>query len=155
DDANRLVETDEYKTSTQAALGAQTIVVYEQAHNRVVKKGPRIDNGAPIETISQYDSLGRLIDLSIKSPSLAQPYGTSEVLQQHNEYDAGGNVVLTSDGNGNATKPVFDGANRKVAMIEGYGSAVAAATTYTYDRVGDLVSIRAARVHAAPSQAFP
>ena len=150
---NRLIETDEYDAF--GTLQATTKVEYLDAENQVIQVGPRSVGGALVETITQNDSLGREVSQSVENSSLAGEYGTSTVVLVQNVYDGDGNLVLTVDADGNETKYVYDGANRQIEMIEGYGSTVQAATNYTYDKVGDLVSVKDARPHGGPTQAFP
>ncbi len=150
---NRVLETDEYDAS--GALQTTTNEEYLDARNQVVQLGPRYVDGSLVDTITQNDSLGRMVSQSVENPSLAAEYGTNTVVLVQNQYDGDGNLVLTTDADGNQTMYVYDGANRQVQMIEGYGSAVQATTTYTYDNAGDLVSVKDGRPHGPPTQPFP
>ncbi len=140
---NRLVETDEYDSSE--VLQATTTYVYDDAQNQTIVEGPREVDGSPIEIITQNDSLGRLISESVSNPTLSGEYDASVVTLEQKQYDGDGNLVMSTDADGNVTKYVYDGANRQVEMIQAFGSPVQATTTYTYDKVGDLVSVKDAR----------
>ena len=129
--------------------------VYNDANNQVIEEGPRYVAGAPIDVTLQNDSLGRVVSQSVGNASLAGEYGTSAVTVEQSQYDGDGNLVLNTDADLNETKYVYDGANRQIQVIQGYGSSVQATTTYTYDKVGDTVSVKDARSHAAPSLTFP
>ena len=150
---NRPIQTDEEDST--GTLQSTTKEAYLDADNQDVVTGPRSVGGAPIVSVTQNDSLGRVVFQSVENPSLSAEYATTTVVQVQNVYDGDGNLVMTTDANNNQTKYVYDGANRQIQMIEGYGSTVQAATTYTYDKAGDLVSIKDARPHGAPTQPFP
>src|SRR5205823_4214468 len=55
-------------------------------------------------------------------------------------YDLAGNVLSTTDANGNTTSYGYDALNRVVQQISGFGSAVASTATMLYDKVGNLLS---------------
>ena len=150
---NRVIETEEYDNT--GALQATTVDVYNDARNQVVQEGPRSDGGALIDTITQNDSLGRLVSQAVSNASLSGEYGTSVVTLVQNQYDGDGNLVATFDADGNETTYTYDGANRKTSMTVAAGTSVAATTRYAYDAVGDLIAVQGPRVHAAPSQSFP
>src|SRR5262249_13090869 len=126
-------------------------VDYLDALNQVVEIDRR-----HARIIHQNDALGREIRLSVQDPALAQQYGTDTVvLVQLKQYDGNDNLTLTVDAQGNKTQFDYDGADRKAHMVEGLGSAVEATTTYTYDKVGDLVSAKDGRPHGGPTHEFP
>jgi RHS repeat-associated protein len=155
DALNRRVQTDEYDSAGSPTPEATTVEQYDDARLRTVQVGPRSVGGAPVETITQSDSLGRVVSQSVSNPSLAGEYGSSVITLSRNQYDGDSELVLTTDADGNQTKFVYDAAGRRVQVIEGYGSPVEAATVYTYDKAGDVVSVKDARPHDGPSQPFP
>ena len=69
-------------------------------------------------------------------------------------YDQDRNRVTATDPNGNQTKYVYDGGNRMTQEIDGYGSPIAATTTFGYDKVGNLIWTKDGRAHGVPSQSF-
>ena len=147
DDINRVTlaeESDSPGGPTRTTL--QTI--YNDAQNQLIQ----IDRRGT-ETIEQYDSLGRLITVTRRHADLAQPYGSAEVVLEHHKYDGNGNQVLFIDAEGNQTKSVYDGADRVTDVIAAYGSAVAGVTHITYDRVGNVRTVKDPRPHApAPGE---
>ncbi len=151
---NRSIEVDEDGTTGSAIT--TTYEEYRDAQNQIIDVGPRKIGIELISTIHQNDSLGRLISLSVQNGSLALEYGTDEVTLERNNYDGDGNVTVATDALGNLTNSVYDGADRLLSMTEGANDlGVAGTTHYTYDKVGDLVSVQGPRVHGAPTQAFP
>jgi RHS repeat-associated protein len=150
---NRLKETDEFDAS--GTLQVTTTNTYRDAHNQVVQDGPRMVGGALVEGITQNDSLGRVIALSVLHPSLAASYETSQVTLLQLQYDGDGNLILSTDGDGHQTRNEYDGAERQVALIEGYGSAVQSTTSFRYDNADDLVAVKNGRPHGGPTQLFP
>jgi YD repeat-containing protein len=63
------------------------------------------------------------------------------VAQTDNTYDQDGNLLSTTDGDGNVTVFAYDGAGRKTSETQGYGTAQAATTTYVYDDDGNLIEL--------------
>ena len=99
-----------------------------------------------IETIEQYDSLGRLTKISRKDPGMEAYYDPEggEVVVQQTFYDGDNNVVMTISGSGTdvtTDKYMYDAANRQMEMKEGFGSSVEADTFYFYDKVGNLETV--------------
>ena len=151
---NRVIETEEYDAS--GVLQATTARSVQRCpRNQVVEESPRIDAGVPIDTITQNDSLGRLISQAVSNPSLSSEYSTSVVTLVRNQYDGDSNLVATTDADGNETTYSYDGLNRQITMTVAANSPVAATTKYAYDAVGDLIAVQGPRSHAGPSQSFP
>jgi len=141
DDLNRLILTEEGDpTTTRTTMS----VDYQDDRNRVITTDRR-----GIETIVQNDSLGRRVRVSRKDPGLAADYGTTQVVLLETEYDGNSNKTFVRDAEGNETKFLYDGANRQVEMITGFGSSVEATTKYTYDDVGNLLTVKDARATGA------
>ena len=153
DALNRVTTRDEFDRAN--TLQASTTYRYLDARNQFVQVGPRTLNGQAVETIAQSNSLGRMISLSVQHPSLATQYGTSKVTLVQLRYDGNGNLVLATDADLNQTAYAYDGVDRQVLVTAGVGSPEQATTSYTYDKVGDLVSVKDGRQHAAPTLAFP
>ncbi|CAB5137262.1 hypothetical protein D3OALGB2SA_4008 [Olavius algarvensis associated proteobacterium Delta 3] len=141
DDLNRLILTEEGDpTTTRTTMS----VDYQDDRNRVITTDRR-----GIETIVQNDSLGRRVRVSRKDPGLAADYGTTQIVLLETEYDGNSNKTFVRDAEGNETKFLYDGANRQVEMITGFGSSVEATTKYTYDDVGNLLTVKDARATGA------
>jgi len=87
-------------------------------------------------TTYNYDGLDRLISSSVSLGS----QGTATTQYQ---YDGNGNVVMTTDPDGNKTYEYYDALNRKVAEV----NAVGVLSTWTYDTDGNVLS---ARTYATP-----
>ncbi len=58
--------------------------------------------------------------------------------------------MVVVDPNGHATESVFDGAGRRVLETRGVGTAVAATTTFTHDKVGNVVETKGPRKTGRP-----
>ena len=55
-------------------------------------------------------------------------------------YDEAGNVLTTTNGDGDVTANTYDG-NQLASTTVGYGTSAAATTSYTYDENGNIASI--------------
>jgi RHS repeat-associated protein len=71
---------------------------------------------------------------------LIEAYGTSLQRTTTTVYDAIGDVVSTTDPNGNITSHAYDQVGRETKTIEGYGSSVATTATMIYDSASNLLS---------------
>ncbi|MBX2997110.1 MAG: Ig-like domain-containing protein [Caldilineaceae bacterium] len=140
DSLNRLVKTEEFdgEGDPQGTIAMQ----YLDADRQTIQTDRR-----GIETITQQDALGRVIETRRRGLDMAAHYGASEIRLERYEYDGVGNVVLYTDANGNQARSVYDGANRKIRHIEGVGTPVEATTTWTYDNVGNILTVKDGRVH--------
>src|SRR5439155_26402412 len=103
-----------------------------------------------VDTITQMDPLGRVRRGSKRDPGLAAIYGASEIPIEERLFDASGNVVQTTDANGNITRVVFDAAERRTSITESVGSPVQAATACAYDGVGNVLTVKDGRATGAP-----
>jgi YD repeat-containing protein len=80
---------------------------------------------------------------------MAVHYGANEVLLETFEYDGNSNKTAFIDGQGNRVTYAYDGADRQIAVMEGAGSPVAATTTTTYNKVGNILTVKDGRNHGA------
>ena len=120
------------------AAGNTRQTVYEDGLNRqteIDKKG--------IQSRYQYDPLERLIQVT---NSLAAP-DSFDIVSETNFYRGDNNLLERIDGNGNVTRLEYDAAGRKITDINGFGTALEARTTYTYDRADRILSVKSARDH--------
>jgi YD repeat-containing protein len=140
DAINRPTRIDEY--DNQGVFQTRVTTVYEDEKNRILN----IDRRG-ITTINQNDSRGRLVELSRQHPDLLDRYNTNTVVLATHAYDGNNNKVRSIDAQGNITTYEYDGADRMTRMTEGFNSPVAAVTTYTYDRVNNLLTVKDAREH--------
>lgn len=100
-------------------------------------------SGTSRETVSSYDALDRLTDVSIAGQLVGSWNGTSYVtstaaLVTHYQYDAAGNVVRTQDPAGGEVFAYYDRAGRKVAEADQEQYL----TVWTYDGQGNVLSER-------------
>jgi YD repeat-containing protein len=99
-------------------------------------------SGAPEQqTISYtYDLDNRQLSQSevvyVGSAQTVPPSAATTTATQSVTYDALGNVILTTDANGNKTYDYYDGANRKIAEVAASG----ALTTFAYDHKDNVVA---------------
>lgn len=56
-------------------------------------------------------------------------------------YDSNGNVTQQIDGLSHTTRYQYDGLDHKTTMTSAYGDALAKTTTYTFDQVGNLLTV--------------
>ena len=138
DAINRLVHVREYDDA--GTFQTEMITTYEDAAQTITGTDRR-----GIKTITQNDSVGRQVRLTRMHPDLEAFYGTAEVVLQETEYDGNNNVTLVRDAQGNQTKYDYDGDNRPIEIIAGFGSPVHASTRSTYDDVGNLLTVKDAR----------
>ncbi len=146
DAINRLVLTQEgFETACSGSAQSVLRVEYQDQDNRVEETDRR-----GIKTIRQLDALQRLVQLRRSGLDMAAHYGSDPVLLETHEYDGNGNKTAFVDGRENRTVYVYDGADRQRTATEGKGSHVEATTAYTYDKVGNLltVTIKDGRPHA-------
>ncbi len=140
DPINRLIETRELDAG--GALQTTISTAYEDGHNRVIENDRR-----GTDNVRLLDSRGRLIQFSRRHPDLAAVYGTDEVILENYQYDGNNNQTLFIDAAGNQTAYQYDPADRMTIETAGFGSAVASATTYTYDSVNNVLTIKDGRDH--------
>ncbi len=99
---------------------------YEDTLNRRTEKDRR-----RIERVTQMDPLGRVVSVTRAGVTL-----------ETNGYDGNGNKVSAKDAEGKETHFAYDAANRLSGRIDGFGSAVAATTTFSYDKNGNQTEER-------------
>jgi RHS repeat-associated protein len=145
DAINRLDNTLEF--DKDGAQKSETKIKYVDSANRV-----EVTDRNGVVRIEEKDMLGRALRISRNHSSLGSDYvtGAFGVLLQSFEYDDNGNVVNSYDANLNRTEFEYDGANRKVKMIEGADDSVSRGTTqYSYDGVGNLKTVKDGRSSGA------
>ena len=114
-----------------APFSSQTVVTsYNDAGNSRSVKDKRGN-----VTVTQMDPLGRVITVT-----------RANVTLERNTYDGNGNKTLAIDAEGRQTKfDKYDAANRLRVRIDGFGSADAAVTSFTYDKSGNVTTERDGR----------
>ena len=127
DGLNRLTKV------TDARL-QEIVTVYDDALRRVTETDKR-----NLVRTTELDSLGRLISVT-----------RSGVLLEQHEYDGNNNRVLSTDANMNQTQFSYDGANRLIVRTDGLGSDEETATTFKYDRIGNLLEEKDGRLTGRP-----
>ncbi|MES9948135.1 MAG: calcium-binding protein, partial [Candidatus Thiodiazotropha sp.] len=111
--------------STTDALGHATLSQYDDAGSRVIT---RLANG--LTTTQVFDSRGLLISEQQSSPD-ATPLGTTTY-----QYDAAGQLRVTTDPTGRKTHMLYDELGRQIAAVDASG----ALTEYIYDDNDQLVN---------------
>ncbi len=138
-----------YTATTFDANGnVSSVRVYETAVGVPADGGsqeeaPAAPAGAFRETTYTYDNVNRMIGSSVAGVKTGSFNGTSWVsatsaITTAFEYDAAGNVVKTTDANGNTTWSYYDVAGRKIAQVDGEGYR----TDWTYNADGNVLSER-------------
>jgi YD repeat-containing protein len=140
DRINRLVDTREFDLTRSRRTALHTDYLDEQ--NRVEETDRR-----GIRMLRQLDALQRLVQLRRASLDMAAHYSADQIRLETHEYDGNDNKIAFIDGQGNRTEQTYDGADRRVTMTEGAGSLVAATTTYAYDNVNNLRTVKDGRTH--------
>ena len=123
DDLNR-------RTSVTDALSGVSSVTYDLVGNVVSATDPlgRI-------TVTEYDALNRRTVVHLPDPDGAIGPRAPPTLRF--DYDAVGNLVATTDPNGNVTRFDYDSLNRPTSVTD----ALLKVTSSVYDAVGNLVSV--------------
>jgi RHS repeat-associated protein len=138
DAINRLVETRVFDT------GGTLQETERVAYNDTTRKVTTTD-GRGIQRIEETDALGRRVRLSATRSDMDDYYASGTVILEEYEYDGNNNQTLIRDGLGNETLYIYDPLNRRERMVEGYGSDVEATTTFTYDRAGNVLTVKDGR----------
>ncbi len=113
-----------------------TTTVYDAANNLLSETTGQSTTSsyAHASTTSYaYDALSRVVQTILGYGSSAQSSSTVA-------YDAGGNVVSSTDGVGDVTSYSYDPLSRLVAEVAAYGTSVAVTATMLYDAAGNLLS---------------
>ncbi len=97
---------------------------------------------AGLTTLTTHDGLGRAVRVERSGTG---DDGAKLTAADVSEFDAAGNLTLKTDANGHATRYELDGLGRKVAETLADGTAVAARTTSTYDKVGNRLEVKGPR----------
>jgi YD repeat-containing protein len=141
------------------ALGTLTSSTYDAAGNKLTDKVygdflaslPSTPGGSPPNPIDSsnyrqtsyaYDLLNRLTSTSIAGALVGSWNGTTGVTTATQTvsssliYDANGNVVKSTDANGNATFTYYDSLGRKTVQVD----ALNYVTKWTYDAEGNVLS---------------
>jgi RHS repeat-associated protein len=140
---NRVVEVREFEAGGTVAT-RRRVVIRDDLRQRfdIDRRG--------FTNIVHFDSLGREIRRERSGPGLLAQYGSDPLLLETREYDGNGNVVRVRDGRGSVSRQDFDGADRRVATVEGEGSPVESITRYGLDGVGNIVTVKDGRAHGGP-----
>lgn len=141
DGLNRLLTQHEFDGT--GTLRTSLTNTFQDAFNRRVMTDRR-----GLQTIVQVDALGRELEVLRSGGDLALRYGSDPVRLQFNAYDESSNLVRSEDADGRVTTHEYDAAERRTRTTEGAGTPVAAATEYTYDAVGNLLTSKDGRSHS-------
>ncbi|HEY6871527.1 MAG TPA: Ig-like domain-containing protein [Geobacteraceae bacterium] len=144
DDVNRLVVTHEYDLAGNEASRLKTDYL-DDLDRRVDYDRYTGTTPSSLQTITQLDPLGRVRQVSKKHADLASRYGSDTVTAETTAYDENGNKVRVTNANGHVTSLVYDDADRLAQKVEGDGTADAGTTTYSYDKVGNLLTVKGPR----------
>lgn len=95
-------------------------------------------NALDVTTINVYDNLDREIETIQPDPATGQTsQGDATCPKTYVGYDANGNVVSTTDANGNTTTYAYNLAGQQTAVTDALGDT----TTTVYDAVGNVLSV--------------
>lgn len=142
DEINRLTLTEEYDGTQTSVPRSSFAVAYADEQRQMVETDRR-----GMQTISQNDALGRLLELRHAALDMALYYGQAQVVLERYAYDGNNNVVAFYDGQNNLTTWEYDSLDRKHVQTDGAGSPVEATTTWTYDSVGNVLTEKDGRAH--------
>lgn len=140
DRLHRPLRTAEF--GTNATAQTVTSVEYRDTQRAVVTTDPR-----GLRTVVEKDALDRPIRTLRSGGDLAARYGRDPLITEERGFDASGNLVRVTDGDGRVTEHRYDGADRRIETTTGAGSPVAGTRTFTLDKVGNAIGIKDARVH--------
>lgn len=157
DDQGRLSETD-YPD------GSKTAATYDANGNRLTSTNRYTDASNKRVTGYAYDSLGRLIQSGLVSPSLPILPGTAgtpnflkdgsgKPIFTSTSYDDLGQVFAETDENGNTTQSQYDALGRKVLSLDAVSVAMGQwqqnrpSTAYVYNEDGTEQSVTDANGH--------
>jgi len=140
DALNRQVQIREFDVSGALASSFQSEYIDEQ--NQVKATDRR-----GIVRMNQMDGLGRVMQTGVSDLGLVAHYGAADVTLETYEYDENSNKTLFKDALGNETRWIYDSLDRQESVIEGFGSPVVATTTYTYDNVKNVLTVKDGRDH--------
>ncbi len=131
DALNRVIQEVDAATTSVATT---TTMAYDAAGDLLSVTTGQSTTLAHLSTTSYaYDALGRMTQE-------VDGYGSGFPSTLGTAYDAAGDVLSTTDGNGNVTRYGYDPLYRVTEEIGGYGSPVATTATLAYDAAGDLLS---------------
>jgi RHS repeat-associated protein len=119
------------------AVASTATMIYDLAGNLLSETTGQSTTTAyaHVETVTyQYDALNRQTE-EIGAYGISGQQSTSTTA-----YEKAGNVLSTTDPNGNVTSYAYDALNRQTQVIQGYGSSVASTATMIYDAAGNLLS---------------
>lgn len=141
DALNRLVWTRELDFDDQQR--SEIKIEYLDSDRQIIETDRR-----GVKTITQQDGLGRTLEVRRTGLDMAEHYGNSVITVERYQYDGNSNIVFFTDGRGNVTQYVYDGANRRTMEVSGYGTALAAQTRTYYDNMGNVLAVKDGRIHA-------
>ena len=127
------------------SMERQYVTVYDATGNVLVEQNPSgaIGSGEFVQTVHEYDRFGRIVKTTLPDPD-GIPGGATGLASEVNTfaYDASGNLVSQTNGEGETTHSAFDSQGRKISQTDGNGDV----TRYRYDSEGNLIAV----IDAAP-----
>ena len=125
DAVNRPVAQRDYEG---VSVKYATSTRYDDVNRKVTQKDRN-----NVDTVATSDGRGRVVQTT--------RFGVTN----RTTYDGLDQVVTQTDANGHVTKMEYDGASRVTQKTLGFGTSDAAATAFTYDAVGNLLTAKSAR----------
>ena len=141
DKLNRLVKMEQREDEGAQVLETTT-TVYDDKANTATTTDPLM-----VVTVDQFDALGRLVSETKSNPDFGKEYGSPTLTVLVKTYDKDGNVASVTDANQHTTTYEYNSLNLVSKMTEAAGTPDEGVTTYTYDLVGNLLTVTGPRAH--------
>ncbi len=135
------------KTEYREDEGSEVLQTIETAYDDKAGTTTTTTDPLDIKTVDQYDSLGRLVSEKVSNEDFVNEYKTLEITTTARTYDKDGNVASVTDANGHVTKYEYNDLNYLVKITVAADTPDEAVTQYTYDMVGNLLTVQGPRDH--------
>jgi RHS repeat-associated protein len=117
-----------------AAEQTSTTMIYDAAGNLLSQTSGIASANQLLSTTSYAHDAMRRVTQTLEG------FGSSVQRSSSSTFDGIGDVLSTTDPNGNVTSFAYDQIGRQITLIAGFGTAVATTTTTIYDNTGNTLS---------------